>query len=426
MTRRRPRRAAVLPAALALLACCAPALAAPGSGTGTDPGTSIGTGSGSGTGTGPGSGTGTYTAGDGECDTGAKVIPGTPWALQRVLLGQLWAHGTGQGVRVAVIDSGVDDRNPQLRQAVDASLGHDLTPHAHGDGTDDTDGHGTEVAGIIAARHLDGTGFTGIAPGATIIPIRQNADGSGTVDTLATGIDEAVAEGARVINISQDTAAPDAKLQTAVGHAVARGVVVVASSGNDGAGGVLHTTYPAAYPGVLAVGASDRNDQRADFSQAGPFVGVVAPGVDMTSTVPGSGQCVDSGTSFSAPYVAGVAALIIQKHHRWTARQVIAQIEETADRPGRGRTDALGWGVVDPVRAVTDDATPVDSPRPDPVPTDADPVRPVAFTVDDGRQERTLRDAVYALAAAVLAVAVIAGTALTVRDSRRGGSGRRR
>ncbi len=401
--RRVTARLAVLPFA-ALLACCAPALAAAGPVT-------------AGTVT-----AGTVTAGDGECGVTPSPIPGTPWALQRLQLAQLWSGTShqGQGVRVAVIDSGVDDKNPQLSTAVDASLGRDLTSKKGGNGTSDTEGHGTEVAGIIAARQLPKTGFIGIAPRAVIIPVRQNAGGNGKVSTLAQGINYAVSHGARVINISQDTTAPTSELAAAVQHAVAQQVVVVAAAGNDGANGKVNTTYPAAYQGVLAVGASDRNDERADFSQAGAFVGVVAPGVDMTSTVPGKGQCVDSGTSFSAPYVAGVAALLIERFPHWSAQRVIAQIEQTADRPSRGRTDALGWGVVDPVRAVTETSVAVYSPHPDPVATDPDPVRPVAYAVDDGSHERMVRDAVYALGTVILLIAVVAGGSVVLRDARRG------
>ena len=107
---------------------------------------------------------------------------------------------------------------------------------------------------------------------------------------------------------------------------------MVASAGNDGLGGNVKPTYPASYPGVLAVAASDRNNERAAFSQSGAFVGVAAPGVDMVSTVPGGGHCADNGTSFSAPYVAGVAALIKAKHPRWTQREIVAQIQQTAER----------------------------------------------------------------------------------------------
>jgi membrane-anchored mycosin MYCP len=397
----RRSRWAVLPAALAMLTCCPPAAVADGAGH-------------------------TIALGDGACVYPAPWIPGTPWALQRVLLDQLWRYGEGKGVRVAVIDTGVDDRNAQLKGAVDTADGVDLIDHA-GHGTDDEDGHGTEVAGIIAARPRKGTGFVGLAPQSTIIPIRQNQDGSGSVDDIATGINDAVARHAQVINISQGSDDPPTTgLQNAVKRALNAGVVVVASAGNDGANGAAHTVYPAALPGVLAVGASDRDDDKADFSQAGGYVGVSAPGVDMISDVPGVGQCVDSGTSFAAPYVAGVAALIRGKHPTWTVRQVVAEIEETAERPGRGRSDALGWGVVDPVKALSDDARPLSSPVPDPPPavTGARP-QPAAFELDDAARQRTVRDAVYALAAAVLVLGLIVGGAVTVRDARRRRDGAR-
>ncbi|MEU6176203.1 type VII secretion-associated serine protease mycosin [Streptantibioticus parmotrematis] len=367
--------------------------------------------------------TATVLDGDGECTYPAPQIKGTPWSLQRVLLDQLWQYGRGEGVKVAVIDTGVDNRNPQLRQAVDTRDGEDLID-PKGDGTDDTVGHGTEVAGIIAARPASGTGFVGIAPQATIIPIRQNDDqGHGDTKTLAKAVDDAVHDGARVINISQDVAnplTPDPVLGAAVRHALDSDVVVVAAAGNDGSGGKLNTTYPAAYPGVLAVGASDRDDERADFSQAGSFVGVAAPGVDMVSTVPLGGQCADNGTSFSAPYVAAVAALVRAKHPGWTAEQVVAQIEQTADRVDPGRNDFIGWGVVDPVRALTDDARPIDHPVPDQrSAATGERVRPAALTLGETPQQRAERTATYALGAAVVLVAAIAGGTVVVRDARR-------
>lgn len=120
---------------------------------------------------------------------------------------------------------------------------------------------------------------------------------------------------------------------------------------------------------MLAVAASDRNNARAPFSQSGPFVGVAAPGIDMVSTVPVGGNCVDQGTSFAAPYVSGVAALIRAKHPEWSYKQVITQIEQTADRTKAGRDDFVGWGVIDPAAAVNDDTTApsADGPKPDSV-----------------------------------------------------------
>ncbi|MGW7005470.1 type VII secretion-associated serine protease mycosin [Streptomyces sp. NPDC054933] len=360
---------------------------------------------------------------NGECTFPAQPIESVPWSLQRVMLDQLWQNSRGKGVSVAVIDTGVDARNPQLKDAVDKRDGFDLIDNK-GDGTNDTVGHGTKVAGIIAARPAAGTGFVGLAPQATIIPVRQNDDqGKGNAVTLAAAIRKSVAAGAKVINISQDTTGvlgPDSQLAQAVQYALDQDVVVVAAAGNNGSGGQQHTTYPAALKGVLAVGASDRNNERADFSQSGPFVGVAAPGVDMVSTVPIGGQCVDNGTSFSAPYVAAVAALIRAKHHDWREQQVVAQIEQTAERVDPGHNNFIGWGVVDPVRALTDDAKPIDQPVPDKgLAKSGARVQPAALTLGETPQQRAERTATYALGSAALLVAVIAGGAVVVRDARR-------
>ncbi|MCK1822720.1 type VII secretion-associated serine protease mycosin [Streptomyces sp. XM83C] len=375
----------------------------------------------------------------GQCTFPSKPYTGRPWALQRVNLDELWALSTGKNVEVAVIDTGVDVKNPQLTKAVDVSKGENLLPaknskgeeidRGNSQGTTDTVGHGTRVAGIIAARPAEGTGFVGLAPDARIIPIKQNdAEGNGTAATLATAIKHAVAKGADVINISQDTSnavRPDSVLEQAVNEALAANVVVVASAGNDGLGGNVKATYPASYPGVLAVAASDRNNERASFSQAGEFVGVAAPGVDMISTVPGGGHCSDNGTSFSAPYVAGVAALLKSKYPNWTARQIVAQIEQTAERSIPGHDRNVGWGVVDPVKALTDvdPKHPVESPTPDKgvVRAAAPDVAPVHF--GETADERNTRLATYVVVGALVLVAGLSGTAVAVRDARRRRSG---
>lgn len=368
-----------------------------------------------------------------QCEFGKTTYKGRPWALQRVNLDELWQEATGKNVRVAVIDTGVATNNPQLTAAVDAKSGANLLPkkykgkpvedRGNASGTTDTVGHGTRVAGIIAARKVEGTGFEGLAPNAKIIPIKQNnAEGIGTAEKLAEAIDHAVAKDADVINISQDTAnaaEPTPRLQQAVDAALNKKIVVVASAGNDGLGGKAGRTYPASYPGVLAVAASDRNNERAAFSQAGDWVGVAAPGVDMVSTVPQGGQCSDNGTSFSAPYVAGVAALIKEKHGDWTAAQVVAQIEQTAERSVPGKDDYVGWGVVDPVAALTQDEHPVESPSPHEAGTQAQApmVTPVHF--GETADERNSRMATYAALGAVVVVVGLAGTAVAVRDARR-------
>ncbi|MBQ0984374.1 type VII secretion-associated serine protease mycosin [Streptomyces sp. F63] len=378
-----------------------------------------------------------------QCTFPGKPYEGRPWALQRVLLDELWKQSTGEGVRVAVIDTGVDTRHPQLRDAVDTGSGRNLLDRDLKDengnklergkenGTTDTVGHGTKVAGIIAARPAEGTGFVGLAPDATIIPIQQNdAEGHGTAATLARAIDHAVAEKADVINISQDTAGavePAPALRQAVDAALAREIVVVASAGNDGLGGNAKKTYPASYPGVLAVASSDRNNERAPFSQSGDFVGIAAPGVDMISTVPGGGHCADNGTSFSAPYVAAVAALVKSKHPDWEQEEITAQLQQTAERSIAGHDRLVGWGVVDPVRALTEDDKPVREPVAREGLTKAEAPTPAELHLGESPEERNARLATYVVVGGGVLVASISGGAVALRDWRRrtaGGGGR--
>ncbi|MEU0302269.1 type VII secretion-associated serine protease mycosin [Streptomyces sp. NPDC006175] len=365
----------------------------------------------------------------------SKMYTGRPWALQRVLMDELWEQSTGKGVRVAVIDTGVDIKNPQLTKAVDAGSGRNYLPKNLKDesgnkiergkenGTTDVVGHGTKVAGIIAAREAKGTGFTGLAPDATIIPIQQNdAEGHGTAETLADAINYAAGQGrADVINISQDTAdavKPTPLLEQAVDAALAKEIVVVASAGNDGLGGNIKKTYPASYEGVLSVGASDRNNERAAFSQSGD-VGVSAPGVDIVSTVPGGGHCSDNGTSFSAPYVAGVAALIKAKHKDWTQEQIVAQIEQTAERSIAGKDHLVGWGVVDPVRALTEDDKPIEKPVAHEGVSKGEAPSPAVVHLGETAEQRNSRLATYVVVGGGVLVAAIAGAAVAVRDRQR-------
>ena len=339
-------------------------------------------------------------------------------------------------MRVAVIDTGVDTKHKQLKDAVDAKSGANFLPkkpkkgrygqappRGKSNGTSDRVGHGTKVAGLIAARPAKDTGFVGLAPEATIIPIQQNDEnGSGNVSTLATSIRYALSKGADVINISQDTenAIPNnSVLKRAIDQALARDVVVVASAGNDGLGGKVKATYPARYDGVLAVASSDRNNERAPFSQSGSFVDVAAPGVDMISTVPRGGHCADNGTSFSAPYVAGVAALLKAKHPDWDVEEIVAQIEQTAERSMAGHDRLVGWGVIDPVRALTEDDHPIRRPVADEGLSKGEAPTPAKLQIGETEQERNARIGTYALIGGAVLVSVVGGTSLIYRDWRR-------
>jgi type VII secretion-associated serine protease mycosin len=353
-----------------------------------------------------------------ECVFGGDVIKSTPWSLQRILLDQLWAQARGKGVKVAVIDTGVDDSNKQLSGAVAGGK-----TFVDGAFSKDIEGHGTRVAGIIAARPLKGTGFVGIAPEATILSYRYTGgeEKQGNSRTMSQAIGAAVAAGAKIINISSDTANKEdnEELRGAVASAVDAGALIIAAAGNDGADGKSANTYPASYPGVLAVAASDRNDERAFFSQSGDFVDVAAPGVGMVSTVPTDGQCTADGTSFAAPYVAGVAALLKDKNPGWTAAQIATRIEETAQRPGRGPDRFIGWGVVDPIAALSDDSTPGTTPTPDPpVAAGAGGVVPMVVTMGESEAERERRVAIYVLGTGLALALVVAGSGVAVRDWR--------
>ncbi|GAA2829995.1 type VII secretion-associated serine protease mycosin [Kitasatospora aburaviensis] len=367
----------------------------------------------------------------GDCSKSAQNVQAVPWSLQRMVLDELWQGGrtTGAGVTVAVIDTGVDDQNPQLANKVTdggSLLKEKDGRKPEGGGKVDPVGHGTKVAGIVAAARSDQTGFVGLAPEATILSLRQNdAEGSGDVHTLVDAINQAVQKGAKVINISQDVRgagdtkfAGYAELKAAVEAAEAANVVVVASTGNDGKKG---DTYPAAFPTVLAVGASDRNNERAPFSQYGDFVDVAAPGVDMLSTVPHGGQCVDNGTSFAAPYVAGLAALLVGAHPKWKPRQVRAWIEQTAQRTDHKANEYVGWGVVDPVKAVTKapDVAPDDATEDKVVELAAAPIVPQPVGLGETQADRDRRTATYVLGVGALLVALLVGGGVVLRDRRR-------
>ncbi|MGG7571149.1 type VII secretion-associated serine protease mycosin [Streptomyces sirii] len=361
----------------------------------------------------------------GECKFGADYIRETPWSLQRLLTNQMWASTKGKGIRVGVIDTGIDAGNKQLEGAI-GSGGITLVK---GKPTDDKVGHGTKVAGIIAARPISGSGFYGIAPEAKVIPYQQTSEEkAGTADSLAKAIRKAVDQHVDIINISQGTGANRDLLPTleqAVSYAEKNKVLIVASAGNGGADGGEKSMYPAAYsddyPNVLAVAASDRNNERAPFSQSGKFVQIAAPGVDMVSTVPDGGNCVDQGTSFAAPYVTGTAALLKAKHRDWTPQQLIWHLEQTAERVNRDRNDFIGWGVVDPVAALNDDTVPTAAPQPDKPSgvADGSNIHPAAVTIGESPEDRRARISIYIVGGGLLAVGTVVGSAIAIRDWRR-------
>jgi membrane-anchored mycosin MYCP len=310
--------------------------------------------------------------------------------------------GMGRGIKVAVIDTGVTP-HPYLTVVGGGD-------YVHSDnGLQDCDGHGTEVAGIIAAHPPANIGFKGVAPDATIVSIRQSSqnygvqsqqsgsssgsrqqgDGAGDLQTLAEAVEHAVHRGdISVINMSIDSCRPaggsitqqEREIQAAVHDAVEHNIVVVAAAGNtsdsckqnsqpDPDSPTSIVTPPWFSDDVLSVAAIQQDGSVAPFSMTGPWVSVAAPGTDITSLDPSSppttalaNQVVEGGqsgpiqgTSFAAPYVAGLAALVRAEFPNLTARQVMTRIEETAQHPGApgGHDQYIGYGVIDPVAALT-------------------------------------------------------------------------
>lgn len=252
---------------------------------------------------------------------------------------------------VAVLDTGVDTGHPDLRGRLVTGY-NSVTPGAS---VQDTVGHGTMVAGIVAANTNNSVGVAGTTWNGRVMPVKISNDGSAFDEDIMQGIFFATAHGAKVINMSFGGPGTSGTLQAAVRHAYDRGVVLVASAGND-FGPV--TNYPAAYPEVLAVGATDNLGRLTDFSTFGEWVDVSAPGFGILSTTSRSASggreyAFGDGTSFSSPLVAGVAALVRARLPSYTPAQVMSRLRATARDAGpRGVDPYHGWGLVDAYHAV--------------------------------------------------------------------------
>ncbi|WP_344246360.1 S8 family serine peptidase [Actinocorallia libanotica] len=283
-----------------------------------------------------------------EVEPGKPDMGGEPWAQQMLNMKEAHRLSTGRGVVVAVVDSGVDFKNPQLKGQGAGAV--DLT----GTGVADCAAHGTGVAGVIAAREMAKVPFVGVAPGARILSVKVAANERDNSDLLlAQGILRAVRQKARVINVSAQTAVDSKALRQAVEYAQKKDVVVVAAAGNVDPKntGTAVPAYPAQYPGVLSVGAVDSTGKVTVFSDVATRVSVVAPGIGITSTWPGSGWSFGyEGTSFAAPFVAGTAALVRAAYPKMPAAEVVRRIEATADG---NRGPGSGSGLVNPLQAVS-------------------------------------------------------------------------
>ncbi|TDH49482.1 type VII secretion-associated serine protease mycosin [Mycobacterium eburneum] len=367
---------------------------------------------------------------------------GQPSQLDALGLPQLWRLTRGAGQRVAVIDTGVA-RHRRLPHLV---AGGDYV--FTGDGTQDCDGHGTVVAGIIGAAPDSGDGFAGVAPEATVLSIRQSSTkfgpradpgrpGVGDVDTLARAVRTAADLGATVINISSvacvsaDAGLDDRALGAALAYAVdGKDAVVVAAAGNTGGPGQCPgqqtdpgsdnasvAVSPAWYDDyVLTVGSVNGDGAPSPFTLAGPWVDVAAPGEAVLSLSPVGDAMVNAldshgdqgpitGTSYAAPVVSGLAALIRARFPALTARQVMARIEATAHQPVGGWNPVVGNGVVDAQAAVSAEAPSAAPPaQPTPLPVPVTPALAPA-AVDRRPHGTAIRGAAVCLTVLVVALA---------------------
>ncbi|GAA1397405.1 S8 family serine peptidase [Catellatospora coxensis] len=269
------------------------------------------------------------------------------------------AHKTsdGAGVKVAVIDTGVDATHPDLSGSV--LPGADFSPEGPSKGTVDKDGHGTGMASLIAGHGR----VMGIAPGAKVVPIRQSIHGRGATADIARSIEWAVAQGdIQIISISLADGFDDPSVRTAVKAALDADIVVVAGVGNDPQQPV---GYPAAIPGVVAVSGVDRNGQNSKASATGSAVVISAPSDGITSASLSHLWQIGTGTSAATAIVAGAATLVRATHPELSAAEVFHRLTATAtDKGPPGRDSAYGHGLLNLVAALTADVAPIgpDSP----------------------------------------------------------------
>ncbi|GAA3903817.1 S8 family serine peptidase [Actinoplanes auranticolor] len=276
----------------------------------------------------------------------ADAVRDKQWFWKPLEVSQAQQISKGEGVVVAVLDSGVDGSHRDLggavlpgRQVVQNKPVGDL----------DTNGHGTGMAGIIAGRgHGDDAGVLGIAPRAKIMPIAPAND----TFFVGQGIRWAADNGAGIIVLAFGIADGES-LRAAVSAAAEADVVLIGTSGNSGDKG-NEVEFPGAYPEVLTVGAVDRDNKVAKFSNHGPQVDLVAPGVAIPAPAPDGKYVTGTGTSGAAAIVAGAAALIRAKYPDLSAAEVVQRLTATAtDRGDKGRDDYYGAGQLDLLAALT-------------------------------------------------------------------------
>lgn len=270
------------------------------------------------------------------------------WGQRYLNIPSLWKSTEGEGVRVAVLDTGIAD-HPDLAGAIIGAK--DFTGSRYG--VSDQQGHGTHCAGIVAARK-NHNGIVGVAPKAQLLIGKVlGDDGYGTGQDIAAGINWAVQSKAKIISMSLGSQVELPIVHKAIKNAIKEGVFIICASGNDD---LAYVDYPGAYVETVAVGSINRNIELSSFSSIGDEVTVVAPGEDIVSTYPPNTYATLSGTSMATPFVAGVVALMLAKHKKYGGDTPITNSAElkqhlanvAIDLGKNGFDPRYGWGLINP------------------------------------------------------------------------------
>jgi subtilisin family serine protease len=287
-------------------------------------------------------------------DSTTQPVQVLPWGIDRVDADLVWPTGNNADpVKVAIVDTGISKDHPDLAANIKGGI-NTINPSR---GWNDDNGHGSHVAGIAAALN-NSIGVVGVGPLVDLYAVKVlNRNGSGFLSDVIEGIQWAVANGSQIINLSLGTSSNIQSMHDAVIAAYNAGVIVVAAAGNNG-GAVI---YPAAYPEVIAVSATDTNNQLASFSSRGPEIDLAAPGVSIYSTYKGTGYATLSGTSMAAPHVTGSAALVLNTpvggydtdaDGVWDPAEVQKKLQDRSVDLGTLGFDTLyGWGLVNAYNA---------------------------------------------------------------------------
>lgn len=364
----------------------------------------------------------------------ADYVRDKQWVIDVIDFQKVWSESQGQGVTVAVVDTGVDKDHPDLVGQV--LEGKDVTAGG-GNAHNDTAGHGTGMASIIAGRghgENNSAGVIGLAPKAKILPIKAAESDDFDDDEWAKGVRFAVDQGADVINLSfgDSLATPGSEGAKAIAYAQHHDVVVVAATGNEGN---AELSYPSKLPGVVAVGAVDESLEHWADSNTGPGVTLAAPGVSIieADSTEASGYAQGTGTSDAAAYVSATAALVRSKYPDLTAGQVINRMVKSAtflDQDVKKRPDEeLGYGIIRPYKALTMDIP--KGPKQGPLAQAAPSTSTNSGAASDGgptsqaakNEKESSSGSAYLIVGIAGAVIVIGIVVAVVRSRRNGGNG---